>query len=190
MLMKRVPSSVERGAGDQPGTYALGDADGVLSTEFVDGVKNMILGYQMLLPGAEASGGMARPSEGQGTEEAQKAGVGAEVGEEDAVAPSRAEDANEHVSQLVQTVQDIFVKYVGALQEAVCVPDMSQDVTTVVAQLDKWHEVASRLSHYHPRPSLALSPPLTSTKRSIPRRPSFPPSAHQKVRSCKSFAVQ
>jgi hypothetical protein len=129
--------------------------DGPLSSEFVNTAKNMILGYQMLLPGGgggvDASdaagggpqigmgvvGGAAAATSGAANGVASEAAGGQAMG---AGGAKEGEEDQEEARQLVKVVDDIFKNYLEALRQVVREADGCEDVSPLVALLERWHD--------------------------------------------------
>jgi hypothetical protein len=126
--------------------------DGPLSSEFVNTAKNMILGYQMLLPGGGGGvdsagggpqigmgvvGGAAAATSGAANEVASEAAGGQAMG---AGGAKEGEEDQEEARQLVKVVDDIFKNYLEALRQVVREADSCEDVSPLVALLERWHD--------------------------------------------------
>jgi hypothetical protein len=129
--------------------------DGPLSSEFVNTAKNMILGYQMLLPGggggvdaSDAAGGgpqigmgvvgvAAAATSGAANGVASEAAGGQAMG---AGGAKEGEEDQEEARQLVKVVDDIFKNYLEALRQVVREADGCEDVSPLVALLERWHD--------------------------------------------------
>jgi len=153
----RIPAALTQKASsshERQGSVTMSDPEGPLSSEFVHTAKNMILGYQMLLPGGGGGAdGAGRGLQGDGVVAggAAAAASGADngaTGGQGALAAGAGEGVEEdgggaeaeEAKQLVKVVDDIFKNYLEALRQVVREADSCEDVAPLVALLERWHD--------------------------------------------------